>query len=40
MPGKANVIKKNYMVLYIGHESGKYEVGTGFYISRHRHIRF
>ena len=28
------------MVLYIGHESGKYEAGTGFYISRHRHIRF
>jgi hypothetical protein len=34
MPGKGIVIKKNYMLLYSGHKSGKHEVGTGFYISR------
>jgi hypothetical protein len=34
MPGKGIVIKKNYMLLYSGHKSGKHEAGTGFYISR------
>jgi len=34
-PGKGTVIKKkNYMILYSGHKSGKHELETGFYISR------
>jgi len=32
-PWKGTVIKKNYMILYSGHESDKHETGTGFFIS-------
>jgi hypothetical protein len=28
--GKGTVIKKNYMILYSGHESDTYEFGTEF----------
>jgi len=28
--GKGTVIKNNYMILYSGHKSDKYEFGTGF----------
>jgi len=28
--GKGTVIKKNYMILYSGHESDTHDFGTGF----------
>ena len=34
-PGKGNVIKINYMILYSGHKSDEHEFGIGFYISTH-----
>jgi hypothetical protein len=37
-PGRGTVIKKNYVVLYTGHKSDKYEFGKRFYISRHTWI--
>jgi hypothetical protein len=35
LPGKVTVITNNYLILYSGHKSDKYEFGTGFYISKH-----
>jgi hypothetical protein len=34
-PGKETAIKKNYMILFGGHESDKHKCGKGLYISRH-----
>jgi hypothetical protein len=34
-PGKKIAIKKNYMILYGGRESGKHKCGKGFYFSKH-----
>jgi hypothetical protein len=35
LPGKGTVITDNYLILYSGHKSDKYEFGTGFYISKY-----
>jgi hypothetical protein len=35
LPGKGTVITNNYLILYSGHKSDKYEFGTEFYISKY-----